>query len=479
MSTTERPSHRPETRTSDKRPRQGSGFDFCGRARVLTGSERSSVRWLYGFILFQIACQLFLAFGPVGTGRVVVRGAAFGSSLLMMSLLWAGRRSAYPARPAATWILAIIGLSSLHPTTNTLASAGAQAVLYAAVLAPLYWIPSLSLNLAAFRRSIWLLWGFHILSAAVGVLQVYFPDLLQPNVSTVFTGGEADSLAGLTIVTAKGELVLRPMGLSDAPGAAAMSGFYAVVLGSGFLLTARRWRSIALYVTAMTVGMACIYLSYVRAVVVLVGICLVALGAALAWRRELRRLLVVAGLATFVALTGGTLAVAIGGEGVIDRLATLVEGPATEVYYQNRGHFLEHTLAELLPSYPLGAGPGRWGMAFAYFGRDSVGESGPIWVEVQWTGWLLDGGLPLVVAYVCALILALWTMWRMVSHDVREVALWAAVLLAYNVGAIAMTFSYPFFIGQSGMEFWMLNVALFQAAQERRVVAGSRWISFR
>ena len=30
-------------------------------------------------------------------------------------------------------------------------------------------------------------------------------------------------------------------------------------------------------------------------------------------------------------------------------------------------------------------------------------------------------------------------------------------------GALALTFSYPFFMSQPGMEFWLLNAALFSA----------------
>jgi hypothetical protein len=37
------------------------------------------------------------------------------------------------------------------------------------------------------------------------------------------------------------------------------------------------------------------------------------------------------------------------------------------------------------------------------------------------------------------------------------------LIFAYNIGAIAITFNYPLFIGQGGMEFWLLNSSLFVA----------------
>ena len=47
-------------------------------------------------------------------------------------------------------------------------------------------------------------------------------------------------------------------------------------------------------------------------------------------------------------------------------------------------------------------------------------------------------------------------------------------MLAYDVGAVALTFNYPLFIGQGGMEFWLLNAALFTAAVRRPSAPGGR-----
>ena len=49
-----------------------------------------------------------------------------------------------------------------------------------------------------------------------------------------------------------------------------------------------------------------------------------------------------------------------------------------------------------------------------------------------------------------------------------------AVVFAYDVGALAITFNYPLFIGQGGMEFWLLNAALFTAAGRSPPAPGGR-----
>ena len=56
------------------------------------------------------------------------------------------------------------------------------------------------------------------------------------------------------------------------------------------------------------------------------------------------------------------------------------------------------------------------------------------------------------------------------AHRLYVLAAWAVVAIvliyvvfAYDVGALAMTFNYPLFIGQSGLEFWILNACLFAA----------------
>jgi hypothetical protein len=163
-------------------------------------------------------------------------------------------------------------------------------------------------------------------------------------------------------------------------------------------------------------------------------------------------------------------AVAVGGEEVTSRLSTLVEDNPGQTYYSNRGHFLETTLTILLPEYPLGAGPGRWGMMYYYFGEKANTAREAFWVELQWTAWLFDGGIPLILAYFGAVVVACATAWKLaVARRGGALAVWASVVLAYNIGAVALTFSYPIFLSQAGMEFWLLNALVYSAACQQQV----------
>jgi hypothetical protein len=165
-------------------------------------------------------------------------------------------------------------------------------------------------------------------------------------------------------------------------------------------------------------------------------------------------------------VVGAAWAVTIGGETVTERLRTLIEEDPQTVYYQNRGHFLEYTFRYALPRWPFGAGLGRWGMMNYYFGTADDPQSEPLWAEIQWTSWTYDGGAPLMLAYVVAIGIALWQSWKIgARRDNGDVGLWGAVIFAFNIGCLAVTFNYPIFMGQAGMDFWLLNAALFAAAQ--------------
>jgi hypothetical protein len=58
---------------------------------------------------------------------------------------------------------------------------------------------------------------------------------------------------------------------------------------------------------------------------------------------------------------------------------------------------------------------------------------------------------------------------------------WASLIVAYDLGAVALTFSYPLFIGEFGLQFWLLNGMLFAACSREPLqpramaVAGMPW----
>jgi hypothetical protein len=419
------------------------------------------------FIVFQLACQLMLISGLAGV-RVLVRMAAFGASLALLALL-RGRGSAHPARGPAILVFAILGVCVFHPETSSPLAGVAQVALYGAVLAPLFWAPRLtSIDIRMLRQTVMVLWAFHTFSAAIGVVQVYRPGTLQPPLSTVVQAKGKGYVESLKITTATGQRVFRPMGLTDVPGGAAVSGLYAVLLGVGFFLTRRTPLALGVSLASIVLGAACLYLSQVRSLAVMTGISLLAVAAVLMWRKDVKRLSML-GVGVFgMLLLGYAMAVNMAGAAVTNRVASLVQARPTQVYYDNRGRFLEDALTKTLPAAPLGEGLGHWGMTATYFGGSSPGKN--IWVEIQWAGWIVDGGAPLLFTYLLAVGVCLLASWRIArapppGPEAQDLPFWAAIVMAYSVGALALTFSYPIFVSQSGMEFWLLNATLFAAAR--------------
>jgi hypothetical protein len=352
----------------------------------------------------------------------------------------------------------------LHPHTNSIASGLAQCFLYLSILAPLFWVSGLKITPKGFETLIFLIWIFHTVSALFGVLQMYFPGQFQPVLSTAIQN-QAWRGDNLKIILANGQEVFRPMGLTDIPGGAASAGFFALLFG---MVIALKYLNPFLLIAGAgsgAIGLFCILLSQVRSILVSSVICLFFFGLILVKSAQFSRLsMMVSGVtALFVATFGW--AIAIGGTMTLDRINTLFSGSAGDVYHQNRGHFLQNTIGDLLPQYPLGAGLGRWGMMNNYFGDPQNMDAQPIWVEIQWTAWLFDGGIPLIIAYVAAILIACYTTYKIaINRKLGDFGLWGGLILSYSISSIAILFNYPLFIGQGGMEFWLLNTALFVAA---------------
>ena len=84
----------------------------------------------------------------------------------------------------------------------------------------------------------------------------------------------------------------------------------------------------------------------------------------------------------------------------------------------------------------------------------------------------------MILLYTGAIFIASWGCLKIALRRGSAVdpslSLWGAMIFAYNVGALAVCFNYPLFEGTGGVEFWLLNTALFCAAQNaERVVLRS------
>jgi hypothetical protein len=439
------------------------GGEAPASAPARTGFWASSLV-VPGFIAVQILCQLALLAESFSALRVVFRIFSFGASLAMLVLV-PGRTLRHPALPYVLAAMVFTSLGLFHPETGSYLAAAAQLGIQFSVMVPLVWVTRLRMDAPTFRRTLALLFLFNAASAALGVLQVYFPGQFQPALSSVIGNlGEAYNQS-LQFEVASGQRIFRPFGLTDTPGGASTGAFYSVLLGGGFLISSKRGVIRALSIGGIFLGVVCLYLCQVRAVAVMLLVCMLAIAGVLALNGRLMRLtklvLVVGGFA----IAGFGWAVALGGDAITQRWGSLVEADAGEVYYSNRGYFLEGSVGYFLPEFPLGAGLGRYGMANAYFGDRSRSS---LWAEIQWTAWIFDGGIPVLVLYPLGLVVALIWALRLafLRDDSHEFWLWGTILVGYNLGAIAITFSYPFFMSQSGMVFWLLNAALFGAYQQ-------------
>jgi hypothetical protein len=109
---------------------------------------------------------------------------------------------------------------------------------------------------------------------------------------------------------------------------------------------------------------------------------------------------------------------------------------------------------------PLGQGLGRWGMAGGYFGTTDL------WAEIQFTGWMIDGGILLIALYVGALIVTALAEYRVATmNQFSRLAQCGGVVLAANLGTAAMIFSFTPFVAQVGIQYWFLAGALHGVAQ--------------
>jgi hypothetical protein len=425
---------------------------------------RRGQRLVIGFIGLQIACQLALLMEAVSPVRVVVRILAFGLSLALLALV-PGRRLRHPAMPFLIAAMVVTSLNMLHPQMSSVLAGLAQLGIQISILAPLFWVTRLRMDAAMFRRTLALLFLFNAASAGVGVLQVSFPGSFQPAMSTTIESLGETYARSLQFETAAGERVFRPFGLTDTPGGAATGAFYAVLLGAGFLISSRRGLVKLLSIGGILVGVVSLYLCQVRAIALMLVVCLLAIGLVLLLSGRILRLGQLLAVVGGLTVLGVGWAIAFGGEGAMSRWNSLFEQDVGDVYYSNRGYFLEGTLKYFVPDYPLGAGLGRYGMANAYFGDNSDPSRPPLWAEIQWSAWVFDGGVLVMVLYPLAiLVTALWALRLALSRrEHGEFWLWGCIIFAYDLGAFALTFSYPFFMSQAGMEFWLLNAALFGA----------------
>lgn len=430
------------------------------------------VRWRIGdwgmaewFVVSQTLLPALLFMPGTQAIRLPLRVASFAIGVGMLVWLRLMRNlPVLPSHPARAWLMATLvylAVMILHPTTNSLSGAIAQIGLYFCVMSPLFWAPYLVKSPEHLRRLVVLLLITNGINAAVGVLQVYDPDTWLPEEFSRVVTESRYGLAPVSYIGPNGVRIVRPPGLFDTPGAVAGPGMFAALLGLIFAASPI-WAGYRLVAGGFAMaGVMAIYLSQVRiSLVVLVGMMAAYLFVLFAQRRTSRAIVFAAILSLAVAL-GLAGARTLGGMGIVDRVLTLFEDDPFAIYYASRGNQVAYAFNDLMADAPLGSGLGRWGMAANYFSDPTNRDSPPIWAEIQLNGWLIDGGVVVLFTYLMALIVTALHEWRVATVALDDwVRASGAVVLAANLGAAALVFSFTPFVSQVGMQYWFLAGAL-------------------
>ena len=428
------------------------------------------------FVISQTAIPALLYLPGTQPFRLYVRVASFAiASAVLVWWLFATNRHARP-HPAQPWIVAVlayVGLMTFHPLSASTLAGVAQLVLYLSVIAPFFWAPAFVRGPDHAARLIALLLICNGVNAAVGVLQVYDPARWMPAEMSRLVTESAYGLGTVTYVGPRGELIVRPPGLFDNPGAVAGPGMYAALLGLVFAISAIPWWQRLAALGASFAGVAAIYLSQVRVSLVMTVVMFAAYAAVLAFQDRRGRATVFGGVAAALVVATFSFALVLGGESIAQRTMTLFAQDPVTLYSTSRGSQLIYTFDELLQRYPLGAGLGRWGMIASYFGAPVSPDGATLWAEIQVTAWAIDGGIVLLALYGIVLLLTLSSEARIaLRHPDAKVRACAAVVLAANLGTTALIFSFTPFVTQIGLQFWFLAGALHGiAAQPVRVRA--------
>jgi hypothetical protein len=299
------------------------------------------------------------------------------------------------------------------------------------------------------------------------VLQVYDPARWMPTeLSRVITNSSM-GLGAVTYTGPDGQMIVRPPGLFDTPGAVAGPGMFAALLGVVFGLSALPlWQRAGAFAMSAA-GIAAIYLSQVRISLVVAVFMFAVYVLTLLLQKRAAKATTFGILAGAIIAGSFAVAVTLGGQSVIDRFMTLFAEDPMAVYYRARGVQLETTFTEMLYQYPLGAGLGRWGMAGGYFG--TAGLPG-LWAEIQIAGWMIDGGVPMIFLYGGAIVVGALAQFRLARlTQYPRVAACSAVVFAANLGTAAMIFSFTPFVTQIGIQYWFLAGALHGVACNYRL----------
>lgn len=440
----------------------------------LVAENPTSWGWLEWFVLVQVLWGALLFVPGSQAYRIYIRAFPYIASLA--ALVACGRVTGADSRvPGARWVMAALAtlvIALAHPMTWLTAGA-AQVVFQLSIAAPAFWAARVWITRARFERLLLLVFGANLISAGLGLLQVYYPDtFMPPEFSQLALRMNADVVGALTYIGAEGRAIVRPPGLSDLPGGAAIAGTITALLGFGLGMhehdsRLRRY----FYLSAAVVGITVVYLTQVRSMLVMICLCMLALSAVRMRQGRIVESGWIAGSAAALVIAAFVWAVAVGGESVAERFGAILDTGLARSYQENRGIFLSYTVEELLWEYPFGAGVGRWGMMSAYFGEPENWKIPALWAEIQPTGWLYDGGLILWLFYGGAIVASALYTFRVASDDDSDSTDLATMVFSLQMLVVGLCFTGPVFNTQMGIMYWLLTAGVYGAQRTALVEA--------
>jgi O-antigen ligase len=290
----------------------------------------------------------------------------------------------------------------------------------------------------------------------------------------------SDYVASLTYEGANGKMIMRPPGLTDLAGGAAGAAVLTATLGLVLMTdaTTKWWQRILCGVLTM-VGFFVLYLTQIRSAMMgLIAVIFVVIGLRLLKKRFSAGIQLAGAVVILVALAF-VWAVGIGGAQVSDRFFGIIDEGVAQSYKKNRGAFVADTFMDVLPKYPFGGAAGEWGIIGIYFYHTE--DLDRPYAEIQITGWVYDGGLPLLVCYSGAILFALLGIlkfaWKARTGQDEIVT---QTILCVNLSLALGAFAGPTFNTQLGMLFWFLTAVLYQQVywrQRRPAPSRNHWRS--
>ncbi|MFO0907011.1 MAG: hypothetical protein U0794_01375 [Isosphaeraceae bacterium] len=428
------------------------------------------IGWLGAFVLSQTMLMAALFIPNIASARAFLRIGGYLMGLVFWALIvYRGKPEqpgpVFPPRAWLTVCAAWLLLMIVHPNTYSLITGVAQTVMYIAIFSPAFWTSKVVSSSKQLPGVIAVMFACNAISVLLGIGQVYRPETFNPPVipamSNQFKGED------VMYDTDDGRRIMRPCGLSDTPGSAAPAGTVVALFGLCFAL-----QPIAIWKRAGALGLAflgvaCIYYSHVRMTLIMLMFSMIALAILLTMQRNYRQasLLITGGVGLIV----GAMLWAISNVGirVLDRFMMVIRQGPVGYTYQSRGALAQEGLTSVL-YYPLGYGLGWWGMIYSTFGNPA--RTTKLWVEVMVQAWTYDGGLPLLIGYGGAVVVAILSSVKIAlkCRD-REVAYWAAVVFASNLSVAMSCFSYVTFLSPIGMNFWLLSAVVYAADRRYRI----------